>query len=109
VGLPGLREREEIFKIHLRKRRRDSTHFDIPRLAAAAKDFSGAEIEQSIKDGLFGAYDDGAREVQSEDILSALQRTSPLSRTRGREIAALVEWARLNARTASINVEKSAS
>src|SRR5690606_28625765 len=45
VDLPDARVREEIFAIHLRKREQDAAAFDLPALAAAAEQFSGAEIE----------------------------------------------------------------
>src|SRR5215510_9775980 len=48
VDLPDREERTEIFRIHLLKRRRDAEQFDLPGLAEASKDFSGAEIEQAI-------------------------------------------------------------
>src|SRR5262244_1056761 len=45
VDLPADEERVEIFRIHLTKRGRDATQFDLDALVEATKDFSGAEIE----------------------------------------------------------------
>src|SRR5499433_1049501 len=45
VDLPSKEERTEVFEIHLTKRGRDATQFDLDALVEATKDFSGAEIE----------------------------------------------------------------
>ena len=67
VDLPGPAEREAIFAIHLRKRRRDKAQFDLPRLAAAAEGFTGAEIEQAVVSGLYAAFAEKA-ECTTEHI-----------------------------------------
>ncbi|KAF0243869.1 MAG: ATPase, partial [Planctomycetota bacterium] len=48
LDLPSAAEREEIFRIHITKRRRDPSRFDLKALAAAAKGFNGAEVEEAI-------------------------------------------------------------
>ena len=48
VDLPNQQEREQIFEIHLAKRRTNIERFDIPQLANVCDAFSGAEIEQAI-------------------------------------------------------------
>jgi len=48
VDLPNAEERKEIFTIHLLKRKRDITRFDLDQLAKVADGFSGAEIEQAL-------------------------------------------------------------
>src|SRR4029077_13416380 len=44
IDLPTAAEREAIFRIHLAKRRRQPEAFDVPKLAALAEGFSGAEL-----------------------------------------------------------------
>ena len=100
VGLPGREEREAIFQIHLRKRRRDPSRFDIPALLDSSENFSGAEIEQAVIAGMFRAFD-AEREVQTEDIFTELKDTFPLSRSRAMEIRALTDWAEKHAKTAA--------
>jgi len=100
VDLPAAAEREEIFRIHLRKRRRDPELFDLKALAEQAAGFSGAEIEQAIIAAMFDAFDAG-REVTTEDIQRNLTQTYPLSQTMGAQIQALRRWARTRARPAS--------
>src|SRR5256885_4144223 len=56
VDLPSPQERLEGFRIHLEKRGRDSTKFDLPSLAEASKDFSGAEIEEAINSAPSDAF-----------------------------------------------------
>jgi SpoVK/Ycf46/Vps4 family AAA+-type ATPase len=100
VGLPGESEREAIWRIHLSKRRRDPAAFDLGGLVTATEGFSGAEIEQAVVSGLFRAFEAG-RDLETGDLRAAVGETYPLSRSRAREIAALTEWARVNAKPAS--------
>src|SRR5438876_1213912 len=85
--------REEIFAVHLRKRKRDPKLSDLDALAAASEGFSGAEIEQAVVAGLYTAFSRGV-EVSSEIIVEELKATKPLSVTRAETISALREWAR---------------
>ncbi|MEE8390238.1 MAG: AAA family ATPase [Anaerolineae bacterium] len=101
VDLPNLEERQEIFFIHLQKRRWDPDRFDLPRLARETEGFSGAEIEQIIIAGLYDAFDDGERELAEEDLLCSIEQTIPLSKTMREQVTALQNWARTHARSAS--------
>jgi serine/threonine protein kinase/SpoVK/Ycf46/Vps4 family AAA+-type ATPase len=100
VGLPGSEERQAIFKIHLARRRREPTRFNLTALAEATHGFSGAEIEQAVIGGLFHAFE-AERELETADMLAAAKETHPLSRSRAREIALLTAWASQNAKQAS--------
>ncbi|MDX1953541.1 MAG: AAA family ATPase, partial [Verrucomicrobiota bacterium] len=100
VDLPADEEREEIFRIHLERRRREVSQFDLPSLARQSEGYSGAEIEEAIITGLYDAFHEN-RELTTEDILHALQRTVPLSRTMDTQINALRAWAEGRARNAS--------
>jgi len=92
VDLPGPDEREAIFAIHLRKRRRDKKQFDIARLVAASEGFAGAEIEQAVVSGLYAAYAEKS-ECTSEHILAAMQATQPLSVVMREHVERLRAWA----------------
>ena len=48
VDLPGMEVRAALFELHLKKRGRYVSMFDLPKLAAVSEGFSGAEIEQAI-------------------------------------------------------------
>ncbi|MEI8202835.1 MAG: AAA family ATPase [Bacteroidota bacterium] len=100
VDLPSQNEREEILKIHLMKKNRDSKDFNIETLAHESKGFSGAELEEVIKEALFQAYD-LEREVHNDDILEAIKKTFPLSRTMHETIDKMRIWAKSRAVSAS--------
>ncbi len=100
IDLPTLDEREEIWRIHLRRRGRDPERFDLARLAAESEGFSGAEIEQVVVEALYDAFDEG-RDLQMHDLLRNLTQTVPLSHTMQDEINTMRAWARANARPAS--------
>ena len=82
LDLPRKEEREEIFKIHLQEFRPDSwKSFDYPKLAQLSESFSGAEIRQSIIEGMYLAFYE-KREVTTDDICLALKELIPLAERR---------------------------
>jgi adenylate kinase family enzyme len=101
VDLPGAAEREEIFRIHLAKRGRDAAAFDTAACAAASRDLSGAEIEESINSALYDAFH-GRSDVTSAHILAALAQTVPLAKTMDEQISRVRHWANGRARNASV-------
>jgi len=100
VDLPSEAERREILEIHLRKRKRDPARFDLDLLAKSTAGCSGAEIEQAIIAALYDAFNAG-RELRSEDILTAVRASVPLSVTMEEQIDSLRLWASTRARMAS--------
>lgn len=100
IDLPSPTEREQIFAIHLRKRKRAPDHFELKALAEATAGFSGAEIEQVVIGGLFTAFDAG-RDLTTEDLLQEAQSVVPLSTMMREEIDELRTWAQLRTRPAS--------
>jgi len=100
VDLPERQEREEIFRIHLARRKRDARAFDVKLLAEKAAGFSGAEIEQALVAGLYEAFAENG-ELSQRHVLSALQETKPLSTTMRGEIEKLRSWASVHTRPAS--------
>jgi SpoVK/Ycf46/Vps4 family AAA+-type ATPase len=103
VDLPTQAEREEIFHIHLLKRRSDIERFDIEQLANVCDGFSGAEIEEGIIAAMYEAFAQN-REFTQLDIIAACRATLPLSRTMTEQVTALREWARQRARPAAASV-----
>ena len=107
LNLPTESERQEIFKVHLQKLRPSRLRdFDLLLLSRHTKNFSGAEIEQVIIDGIhraFGRGSSGNREdFVTEDIISAIEETVPLAAIASEQIASLKQWAaESGARTAS--------
>jgi SpoVK/Ycf46/Vps4 family AAA+-type ATPase len=100
VDLFGRKEREEIFRIHLRKRRKDLSQFDVKALAAKSEGYSGSEIEQAVVGGMLEAFD-AHRELTTDDLLLGITRTIPLSRTMRERLDILRAWAEERAVMAS--------
>lgn len=100
VDLPTFNERKEIFSIHLKKRKRNVEFFDLNRLAEETEGFSGAEIESLVVSGLYYAFEEN-RELQTEDIIKAINETTPLSISMKEKIAEMREWAQDRFRYAS--------
>lgn len=103
VDLPSSEERQDIFRIHLYKRRSDISRFDVEQLAKISDGFSGAEIEQAIIAAMYEAFAQ-EREFTQLDIIAAIKSTLPLSRTMMEQVAALRDWARQRARPASASI-----
>ena len=103
VDLPNQEERQQIFRIHLSKRRTDIDRFDIEQLAHVCEGFSGAEIEQAIVAAMYDAFAQG-REFTQLDIIAASRATLPLSKTMTEQVTALRDWARQRARPAASSV-----
>lgn len=80
VGLPNEYEREKIFQIHINKRRpQDLKNIRISELITKTKGFSGADIEGVIKDAVETAFADDKNNVQTQDIVKAINNTHSLS------------------------------
>ncbi len=103
VDLPNQEERQDIFRIHLTKRREDISRFDIEQLAKVSDGFSGAEIEQALIAAMYEAFAQD-REFTQLDIIAAIKATLPLSRTMTEQVTALRDWARQRARPAASSV-----
>ncbi|MEB3180838.1 MAG: AAA family ATPase [Nostocaceae cyanobacterium] len=100
VDLPTPNERQDIFEIHLNKRRKDISRFDLEQLAKMTEGFSGAEIEQALVAAMYEAFAQD-REFTQLDIIAAIKHTLPLSRTMQEQVTALRDWARQRARPAA--------
>jgi SpoVK/Ycf46/Vps4 family AAA+-type ATPase len=100
VDLPSPEERQDIFRIHLSKRRHDIGRFDLAQLASTCDGFSGAEIEQAIIAAMYEAFAQD-REFTQLDIIAAIKSTLPLSKTMTEQVSALRDWARQRARPAA--------
>lgn len=94
LDLPTLEERREIVQVHLRKRGRIPADFAVDQIAAAAEGYVGAEIEQAVLDAMYIGFNDHQREFTTQDVLTALKRTVPLSISQRETINALRSWLR---------------
>jgi len=103
VDLPGPDERWEIMGIHLRKRGRDIKAFEKQKkeLLDATDGFTGAEIEKAIKDAIASAFEENQKDVESKNIVAAVDDTKPISKVMGAKVAKLRDKAKGSYRYAS--------
>ena len=93
LDLPKQEEREEIFKIHIQEFRPNTFEsFDYSRLAQSSESFSGAEIRQSIIEGMYQAFYE-KREFTTDDICVALKELIPLANLETDQMIKLQNWA----------------
>ena len=93
LNLPEKEEREEIFKIHIKEfRPKTWTSFDYSKLAQSSESFSGAEIRQSIIEGMYQAFYE-KREFTTKDICIALNDLIPLAHLESDQMIRLQNWA----------------
>jgi len=93
LDLPKKEEREEIFKIHIKEFRPNSWEsFDYNKLAELSESFSGAEIRQSIIEGMYHAFYE-KREFTTDDISMALKELIPLANLESNQMVKLQNWA----------------
>lgn len=93
LDLPKQEEREEIFKIHLKEFRPNSWEsFEYSKLAQNSDSFSGAEIRQSIIEGMYHAFYE-KREFTTDDICFALSELIPLALLESDQMKRLQNWA----------------
>lgn len=121
--VPNAEEREEIYKIHLQKRDRDPSKFDLKALAAyeykgadgQMYTTTGAEIESAIKDALRNKFAKGGGkeleigsedDVNTEDILEMLKRIKPITMIGKETISSMRKWSEENAMNVSAGVAK---
>lgn len=92
VDLPATEVRKDVFRIHLQRRSQDPARFDLDALATASAGFSGAEIEQAIVSALYDAHAARAQ-LDTGQLVRALQQTRPLSVLMAEQVQALRAWA----------------
>jgi SpoVK/Ycf46/Vps4 family AAA+-type ATPase len=83
----------QFFKVHLSKFREDSWDaYDLNLLSESTNNFSGAEIRQSIVEGMHLAFIEG-REFTTNDICLGIEQTIPLAQIDKEQIQEMQEWA----------------
>ncbi len=103
VDLPGDETRKEIWEIHIKKRLKekyDSNLIDFDALVKQTEGFTGAEIEESVNDGLYRAFSNN-EDLSSSHLIDAVNETYPLSKVMGDSLLKLRNWAKYRARFAS--------
>ncbi|HVY55703.1 MAG TPA: AAA family ATPase [Thermodesulfobacteriota bacterium] len=92
IDLPDEETRKAIFEIHLRKRGKDPSGFDLNELVRTTEGFSGAEIEQVVVSGLYTSYS-AKKELDTSTLTDEISATHPLSEITAEKISRLREWA----------------
>jgi len=93
VDLPDHQSRQDIFEIHLVKRKQKSEKFDLACLADASEGFTGSEIEQAVVSSLYRAYGGGSP-MTTVAILETIKQTRPLSVVMAEKVQTLRDWAK---------------
>lgn len=93
ADLPNNKERLEILKALLRRKKRDFADFDCLKIVNASESYTGAEIEKAIETALFYGYEEGKRPITTADIVKALATFKPISKTQPELVARMQEWA----------------
>ena len=92
LTLPTCKEREAIFKVHLKRFRPELIgNFQLTLLGQLSNDFSGAEIEQVVIEAMRLGFNEN-REFTDEDVIVSIQNLVPLARTKSKEIDLLKAW-----------------
>jgi SpoVK/Ycf46/Vps4 family AAA+-type ATPase len=102
VDLPTTAERVAVLGAAMRQHGRGDVKVDAAEIAKATEGFTGSEIAALVPDALFTAFNDGAREINTDDLIAAAKTVVPLSVTAAEKIDALRKWASTRARPASM-------
>lgn len=92
VDLPNIKERKDIFRVLLKKYKRDPENFDIKTLSVATQNFSGAEIEKAIVSSMFECFSNSKKDLTTKDILSAIDNTNPIYMAKKEFVEDLRKW-----------------
>ena len=111
VDMPQANERADVLRAALKSHGRAAAldASALAKVAAACVGFTGSEIAALVPDALFAAFADGAREIETRDLIAAAASVVPLSKTAAEKIGALKEWAKTRARFASTPFAEAAS
>lgn len=104
VDLPNEKVRREILQKKIDKlgapSGSSSSTIDLDAVASQTELFSGAELEQCVKDGLRMGFNDGGRPLNTDDLLETSIATFPLAITMREQIAKMREFCRGRAQPA---------
>ncbi len=102
VDLPGEEDRVEVLDIHLKKRNVQFEQHELEKLAKKTPDYSGAELEQIVKEAVATAYSEGyLGDLKLEHLLDVAERTIPVSKARKEEIEKIRLYGEIYARPAA--------
>jgi SpoVK/Ycf46/Vps4 family AAA+-type ATPase len=101
VTMPNPKGREEVLRIHLRKRGRDLDNFereDIQAFLDASEGYVPAEIEAAVKDAITESFADvAAEDLEMRHLIAAIKDMIPLSKSHASAMEEIKRWAEANA------------
>lgn len=89
VDLPNERERQDIFSIHIRKRRPEDIEgksLDLAQLARETAGYSGADIEGAVREAIETAFIRQKDKLTMDILLETVKNTASLSKTMKKSI-----------------------
>ncbi|WGE35065.1 AAA family ATPase [Actinobacillus genomosp. 1] len=81
VGFPNTTERKAILTIHLTKAKQNVEEFDLVELAQSCRDYSGADIENTVYEAVKKAFLTQNKTLTQAILLEAIKNTIPLRKT----------------------------
>lgn len=102
LDLPSTNEREQIISIHLTNRNRNPEDFDLDDIVDVTYDFTGADIEETVKLALKIAFGQKT-ELSTNHIIDAAKSIVPLAKAEPEKIQAIREWCKVRAKQSSAN------
>lgn len=91
VDLPNSKERQQIIKIHLKKRGKWNFKINLNELLLRTEGYSGADLETIVKDAIETAFIKDHEELTTEDLLESAHKIRSISQTMGDKIKNLQE------------------
>jgi SpoVK/Ycf46/Vps4 family AAA+-type ATPase len=79
VGFPNQKERKHIFEIHLKKRKQKILHEDLEGLARMTKGYSGADIENIVKESVEALFLSNDKKINYDLIEGIVKETTSIS------------------------------
>lgn len=101
VDLPNEEERKSVLAASLRANGRGDLDIDYSAVAGATDTFTGSEIAELVPSALYVGFEDGIREITTDDLIDAAMNVVPLAKTAKDRIKNLREWGGANARQAT--------
>jgi len=95
VDFPDVSQRQDIFGIQIRKTGRDKLKYDTKKLSENTEGYSGAEIENIVKEALVQAFTND-RELTTQDLMDKIPEVTPISKMMKSDIDASRKWAEIN-------------
>lgn len=100
LDLPAMKERQEIFCIHLSKRSLEPGSFDLSKLAETTNSYTGADIQEVVKLGLKIAFSQN-EQLTMKHLEKSITEIIPLSQTESDRIEHIRQWCSKHAKSAN--------